>query len=47
MRGKTIYIVTRYQSILGVYENFDDATQVARTFIEKGQLCDIQTQIIK
>ena len=47
MQGKTIYIVLRYQNIYGVYEKFEDATQVANVFLQKGQLCDISSQIIK
>lgn len=36
-----VYIVQRYQSIVGVYRHFVDASQVANTCIAKGQLCDI------
>lgn len=38
---KNVYIVTMYQNVIGVYESFDDASQVALGFINKGRVADV------
>lgn len=45
--GQCVYIVSCYQNLVGCYASFEDATQVAKTFIDKGRICDISCQIIK
>lgn len=45
--GQCVYIVSCYQSLVGCFASFEDATQVAKTFIDKGRICDISCQIIK
>lgn len=47
LRGQCVYIVSCYQSILGVYADFDDAAQISKMQVAKGRPCDISTQIIK
>lgn len=47
MKDKLVYVVTCFQNIMGVFENLEDASQVAQTFIQKGRPCDISCQIIK
>lgn len=47
MKGKPVYIVCCFSNILGAFESFEDATQLAKTMIEKARPCDICTQIIK
>lgn len=36
-----IHCVVRYGQIIGCYAKMEDASFVANTFIQKGQLCDI------
>lgn len=36
-----VFIVMRYQSVIGVYKNRRDAFDVADLYINKGQLCDV------
>lgn len=38
-----VYVVTRYQVILGVYTNLDDATQVVKECVAKNQPANIAT----
>lgn len=47
MKGKPVYLVCCYQNIMGAYESFDDAAQVAKDLIQKNRPADICTQIIK
>lgn len=47
MKGKNVFVVMRWQSIFGVYETFEDAAQVVKSYLEKGQYCDIVCQVIK
>lgn len=44
---RVVYILTRWGQIYAVYENLEDAQQVQRTMIAKGQVVDISTQIVK
>ena len=45
--AQIVYIVTRYNSIMGVYADLTDAQQIQATFIAKGQICDLTSQIVK
>lgn len=45
--GTDVYVVSCYQTIVGVYANIDDAVTVSKTMVSKGRPCDISTQIIK
>lgn len=36
-----VYCVVRYGQIIGLYRQFDDASQVMQTSIAKGQVCDV------
>lgn len=47
MKGNPVYVVCCYQNIIGAYESFDDATQVAKELISKNRPADICTQLIK
>lgn len=40
---KTVYVVTRYQAVLGCYVNLDDATQVVKECVAKNQPANIIT----
>lgn len=35
------YCVVRYGQILAVYTEFDDAAQVEKNYVAKGQVCDV------
>lgn len=36
-----VFIVMRYQSVIGVYKNRRDAFDVCDLYINKGQICDV------
>lgn len=36
-----VYVVQRWQNVIGVYRNYDDAIEIARQFIAKGHFCDV------
>lgn len=45
--SQLVYIVTRFNTILGVYAKFEDAAQVASVSINKGIYCDIVTKPVQ
>lgn len=40
---KCVFVVTRYQNIVGVYANLEDATQVVKECVAKNQPANIST----
>lgn len=45
--AQVVYIVQRWNTIVAVYSNFNDAAQVAQAGIAKGQVCDIITKVVQ
>ncbi len=39
--AQVVYIVQRWNNIVGVYSKFEDAAQVTTASVAKGQVCDI------
>lgn len=42
-----VFVVTRYGNIYGIYDTIENAQQVQRTFIAKGNICDLQVHSVK
>lgn len=45
-KPQVVYIVQRWNQIIGVYANFNDAAEITQTSIAKGQVCDIITKSV-
>lgn len=45
--AQVVYIVQRWNTIVAVYANFNDAAQVVQASIAKGQVCDIIAKVVQ
>lgn len=45
--AQVVFVVMRYNTIVGVYSKMEDAMQVASLSIAKGQVCDVITRVVQ